>query len=354
MAILASQRQAFCTLGSLNLIVLADICTSTMMSLSYHLLFLFFLVLSIKAADKVDPTLKDQSLLHTYIEISNGKLLFNEDATRNVYDEGFVGVLKLAQEAHEKYKFRDGVVYVNTGDGMRHNDSLIEKRIYYTAYDVHKSHLYRNQTGPDFTAMAWGSAQLPSFENEIVKIENASLQKPGSLKVGWIGNTLMNPIRVHLVEMGQKHPDMFDFRHLSANELNSGSGGYTSIPKLVSEHAYLIDAPGSGYSGRLKYLLHSNRPLFYVERNLVEFFNEDLIPNFHYIPIKMDLSNLISQYEWALKNPVEAQEIAHNALLFAQANLTHNSIVDKVASIFKHLLEPERKVENIVRLMKLG
>ncbi|RYF00276.1 MAG: hypothetical protein EOO77_34290 [Oxalobacteraceae bacterium] len=41
---------------------------------------------------------------------------------------------------------------------------------------------------------------------------------------------------------------------------------YLTMPDLVKTYAYLIDVEGQGYSGRLKMLLHSNRPVLLQRR----------------------------------------------------------------------------------------
>lgn len=144
--------------------------------------------------------------------------------------------------------------------------------------------------------------------------------------------------RQRLLGLTNEYPDYFDFRHLSGDKIHPESNEYISLPKLIETNSYLLDIQGQGYSGRLKYLLYSNRPLFYVERDFVEYFNHELKPFVHYIPIKNDLSNMVQQYKWAVENPEKAKEIANNALEYAKANLTHDKFVDKLAEIFKLIL----------------
>ncbi len=117
----------------------------------------------------------------------------------------------------------------------------------------------------------------------------------------------------------------------------STEGGYVSLPQLVRKYEFVLDIEGIGYSGRLKYLLFSNRCLFYVERTWVEFFNYQLIAYVHYIPVKTDLSNLKSQFEWAMANPKITKQIALNALTFAKKHLQRDAILKRVADTVMYI-----------------
>ena len=279
----------------------------------------------------------DGKAAERYIEFVDGQMKVNEALV--VIDERYRGVVRLAIEAHEKYKFKNGIVYFNNNDGEAHSDALHDNRIYYTAFSSKQAKYYKDHSGPDFSCNAWPSAYIFSFVDETKRIMEASLKKPKTQKVGWIGNVQMGHNRGRLIGFTHEHPDYFDFRHLAGDKIKPESPEYVSIPQLVVNNTFLLDIQGQGYSGRLKYLLYSNRPLFYVERDFVEYFNDELRPMVHYIPIKNDLSNLLQQYKWASENPDKAKEIASNALSYAQENLVHDKFVDRLAKTFQILLE---------------
>ena len=44
-----------------------------------------------------------------------------------------------------------------------------------------------------------------------------------------------------------------------------------------------------------------------------QYFESGLEPYVHYVPVKRDMSDLISQIEWARQNDDKAQEIVKNA-----------------------------------------
>lgn len=49
-----------------------------------------------------------------------------------------------------------------------------------------------------------------------------------------------------------------------------------------------------------------------------------LVPNEHYIPVEMDLSDLGTKVKWAMENDAEAKRIAMNAQNFAERHLRNS------------------------------
>ena len=106
---------------------------------------------------------------------------------------------------------------------------------------------------------------------------------------------------------------------------------------MVSKFKIVLDIGGIGYSGRLKYLLFSGRPLIFVDRPYVEYFHDDLIPYKHYIPVKRDLSDLVDKTKWILENYDEALMIAKNARDFALQEFTAAKFSERILHVWKNL-----------------
>jgi hypothetical protein len=128
-----------------------------------------------------------------------------------------------------------------------------------------------------------------------------------------------------MLKIGNNNQDLFDFVEMkwtqSGNVLHNSSK-YISIPELVKKYSVLIDIEGAGYSGRLKYLLWSHRPVLVVDRPHKEYFFKYLKEWEHYIPVKRDLSDLIEKTKWCLDNYDKALQIAENAYQFSTIYLT--------------------------------
>lgn len=66
--------------------------------------------------------------------------------------------------------------------------------------------------------------------------------------------------------------------------------------------------------------------MFKQESPFYEHFYKDLKEYVHYIPFKRDLSDLVTQLEWAKNNDLQVQQIVKNARQFVRDNLMPTNI----------------------------
>ena len=111
---------------------------------------------------------------------------------------------------------------------------------------------------------------------------------------------------------------------------DSDQKGYAKIVIPMYEqlkYKYLIDIQGNGYSGRLKYLLHSGRLIFMQDRKWKAYYHFKLKPYVHFVPIKEDFSDMYEQLEWAENNPGKIAEIIQHATDFALTELKYENVI---------------------------
>ena len=111
--------------------------------------------------------------------------------------------------------------------------------------------------------------------------------------------------------------------------LRTAKQNHLSLPQQVRRWSALVDVEGLGYSGRLKLLLHSGRPVLVQDRPWHEWYWDSLVPMEHYIPVRRDLSDLVDQARWVQRNPEEAEQIGRAGQKLAQRLLTRASAVDE-------------------------
>lgn len=189
--------------------------------------------------------------------------------------------------------------------------------------------------GPDWTFWHWPSSRIENSMETFRMVAEAGLSEPPVDKVAWFGNmhsagpeTQERRTRTMLVEhFGRVHPDSFDCFHINTV---AGQHHYMSLPDMTRKYRYLIDVGGSGYSGRTKFLMFSGRPLLFVERRYIEYFQDDLKPWVHYIPVREDLSDLLDRLGWMRDNDSKALEIARNARDFAVENFTMDKVLERI------------------------
>ena len=253
-----------------------------------------------------------------------------------------VGLHFLFSKCYEKYhKEEIKHIIFNCHDRGNENENIKE---YSMCYNKNNPNL-KKYCGPDWVFHHWPSANIDLYEDTKNQIILESNKYPTIDKVGWFGN-IYSPLsdviehntRPLLKKIGDENPELFDIFHvgLSSGKINNSCPNYISLPDLI-KYKYLIDIGGNGYSGRLKFLLFSKRPLLIVDRNYIEYFNDDLIPYKHYIPVKMDLSDLLEQVNWIIMNPEKSLEIANNAFDYAINNFKIDDLIDRIHYVYNNL-----------------
>jgi len=274
-------------------------------------------------------------------------VLFISSIHTNSTKEGNVGerdeaILYFLETYSKKYNNPDGKnIKYNTLD--RGNENPNEKE-YSMCYNKSIPELEK-YCGPDSVFYHWPSANIHSFETEAEDIMAASKRPYSISKAAWTGNiyspeedVIESKTRPLLKKIGDENPDIFDIVHVSPVKgvIDEKSANYSRISDLM-KYKYLIDIGGNGWSGRLKFLLFSNRPILLVDRKYIEYFYNDLIPYEHYIPVKTDLSDLITQVKWADAHPKECERIAKNARNFALQQFTLDKLLERVHYVYGNL-----------------
>jgi hypothetical protein len=199
---------------------------------------------------------------------------------------------------------------------------------------------YSDSLIPDWLFDGWPEVGINSYDNICNQMREAGKNQYKKNKLFWIGNKNTHYSRNLLVEMSKNKNDIIaiDCGIWSGinGERKQTSNTFVSLPEHC-EYRFLIDLQGSGYSARLKILLHSNRTIFYQKRKWNEYWFFDLMPFVHYIPVEEDLSDLEEKITWANNNTEKCDEIAYNALEFARNNLYKQNAINRYQYIIKKL-----------------
>ncbi len=82
-------------------------------------------------------------------------------------------------------------------------------------------------------------------------------------------------------------------------------------------HKYLAVIDGNSWSARYQWFLLDSHSLVFYSGIFDDWFMWRLRPWVHYIPFKLDMSDLDGRLEWARRNDAKAHKIAENAHKFA-------------------------------------
>lgn len=209
-------------------------------------------------------------------------------------------------------------------------------------FDVTRPETY-NMAGPDENFMGWKDVKIEGFRSNARAIIEAGKQPPKTFKVAWLGN-IRSPApgvmevqtRLMLPEFTANFSDLFHFYHIHPVSIEQ-QPHYMTQADIVREFAYLMDIGGNGWSGRLKWLLFSHRPLLVVDRPFQDYFHRELQPYVHFIPVKRDLSDLVSQTMWVKEHPTECATIAENAFRFAAENFRDEKLLQRIHEVYEYI-----------------
>ncbi len=250
------------------------------------------------------------------VKKENGKLIFINYGGYETRNESTIQCLEQADKIYNWKDFNNLVIF--TGD--------YEKNINEHTYSKNNSII---NLVPDFNFHSWPQVGINDYNEQIEKIDKAGKNNYMINKVGWIGNINTHPNRKIMLNIGNSNKGLFDFNGMNwiknNNQIKLNASKYITLDDLVKTYSILIDIEGNGYSGRLKYLLWSHRPVLLVDRPHKEYFFEFLQEWVHYIPVKRDLSDLEEKTTWCINNYSKAQEIAENAYEFSKKYLTREA-----------------------------
>ncbi|MCP1659288.1 glycosyltransferase family 90 protein [Neisseria perflava] len=279
-------------------------------------------------APKIDiPTLADQdaqvkiSIKHGSLisVVQTGRMHTRGESTVKMVIDALIGLFGKQDIT------RDIVIHI--GDHPR--GELEKDHFYYCVGDESElAHAI-----PDFIFDSWKEPGIAHYGNMIDEIiARGQRQKWKSDKLFWIGNQITHKNRFKFMRIAKANADKIEAYNTQVKKALAGEpvAPYVSLPDHC-DYKYLIDIEGVGYSGRIPFLLATQRLLFIQERKWRSYFHFDLQPYKHFVPVKNDLSDLMEQLEF-----VENQgsgfynKITDNALQFVQNKLTYAAAIENL------------------------
>lgn len=186
------------------------------------------------------------------------------------------------------------------------------------------------------------------------------------------GITLENNMRLKASDISIDHPDILD---VGITDWNARQKKYKDRPievidssifrfKLAnkidniekSNYKYFLNIDGHVSAFRLSSELYMNSLVLIVKSPYKMWYSHLLEEYVHYVPVKADLEDLVSQVEWCIKNDAKCKKIASNARIFYDKYLTKDGIFNylqnKLSMIyynknFKNLLDIKFTKKNI-------
>lgn len=240
--------------------------------------------------------------------------------------ERTIGVQKMIYDAIEKFDLINNFEFkLNMGDSPRGNG----------CYSFSTKTDDFSKTFPDWNFFAWPTAGIKNFTKTIETFDKIPDAKTS--KIGWIGSLLNVNARKQFVHRYGDTNFSEAFVTPGCFNLNKRKPPrFMTYEEQIHRWKYLIDIRGIGYSGRTKFLFHSNRILFLVESPYKEFWYKGLVPWKHYIPVKSDYSDLKKNYDIVESDKKMQLDILSNQHKFAKANITYENCLYRIKEIIKN------------------
>ena len=160
--------------------------------------------------------------------------------------------------------------------------------------------------------------------------------------------------RPQLVLFSKAHPELIDARFTGTYYLEKNIESmfkdldlfdHWGYPTGHLGYKYQVAIDGNSFASSLKWQMLSGSTILKNDSDFIEWFYRGLKPNVHYIPFRIDCTDLEEKILWLKRNDVQARAIAQNAHRFAMNNLT----LEDIAIYYHHLLGEFSKLQEAQR-----
>jgi hypothetical protein len=258
----------------------------------------------------------------------------------------FKALRKFLQQLIRKYKINDVDFIVYTSDEIRGPQELKEMTLSFPAFMMSKdlSAPYER----DKLLIPDSFVITDNWYNLTNQIKQTNLNSPWDQKINkifWRGATsgaAKTPYtidnfdklpRLTLVMLSKSYPDLIDAK-FSSYDREVFTKNTKKIESFIKddlhqlnevdhlEYKYLISIDGNNCAWRrVPWIMLSNSVLIKQETSKIQWFYPAIKPYFHYVPVKENLSNIFSQFQWMKQHDLESKIISLNATNFVENNL---------------------------------
>lgn len=182
------------------------------------------------------------------------------------------------------------------------------------------------------------------------------------------GTDITNNLRLKAADIAVDHPDILD---IGINDWKARPRKVKNEPIHIidpskfrfglkqsinniekSNYKFILHIDGYVSAFRLASELSMNSCILIVKTPYKMWFSHLLVEYEHYIPIKNDLSDLVSQVEWCIKNDKKCEKIASNSKKLFEKYLTKDGIFDYLEKQFK-LIYQNKNLNNLLDIPKI-
>jgi hypothetical protein len=170
-----------------------------------------------------------------------------------------------------------------------------------------------------------------------------------------IGNEERDILDIGITDWNIRPRKIENFKYMKTINVN-GKLPHPKDKMILQEQStyfkYILTLEGDSAAFRLSYELSSGSVILLAASQWHLWFYHMLKPYYHYVPIKEDLSDLISQIEWCNSNDKQCSEIAKNARIFYDKYLGRKGVLDFLQKTLWDLSAKTTQYEYLPDLIK--
>jgi len=298
----------------------------------------------------------------------NNNGLFRYEVPKIEVDPGLEYIYKFLQSLCDTKRLKDAIFFINKRDFPIKTDANVEP--YECIWGENQpliSHLY-----PDYcpifsmtTTKHYSDVPMPTWD-DCKRI----LDKPLHPIINWedklpvavfrgtstgLGTSSRNNPRIKALKLSKDNPSILDAgmtRWNTRPRKTMRDKTYKTISKKVmdayplkdfksyeeqAKYKYIVNIPGHTTSFRLGTLLGLGSVVLHVPHRYYLWYEPLMKPYIHYVPVRSDLKDLITQIQWCIKNDGLCKKIAENAKVFYNKYLSKPGMQEYMIKTISHL-----------------
>lgn len=242
----------------------------------------------------------------------------NESTLRIV--EGAAGILKSEGSLRRDWRVR--IYSADHRSGYAKERGLLE-------FQTIGDSLSTPDLFPDWNFGGWWHIGMKEWDPFVLSLAAAGSRPPEDRRAYWRGNHMGIPQRARYVELCASDPGRFagGFMEWGAQ---GASKGFVPMEEQC-RHAVLVDLTGLGYSGRLKMLGFTGRPLIVAHRRWWCWGDQVALSRGLHLTAREDLSDIADRYDEALGREGEARDLRD----FCLSELTFEKACARAADLIR-------------------
>ena len=190
---------------------------------------------------------------------------------------------------------------------------------------------------PDWGFGGWSHIGMHDWWPFVTELAAEGSKPPENPRAFWKGNHLGVELRGRYMEVRNSHPERFEGEFMTWS-WDGVPDNFTPM-KEQCRHAVLVDLTGTGFSGRLKMLGFTNRPIIIAWRRWWCWASQEIYRQGLHFDCREDLSDMVEVYDKIAGDMRGARERAWKMRDFCLKNLTFDAACKRGARLIREAME---------------